>query len=312
MTLMRPTIAVALALLLLAVACSPRDAAEPSPTATQAPATATSTTSPPTPTATVERSPSPTPTPTPMPTPSPTPAGPTPTPTNTPVPEPIEFEFDEEVPARERALIQLGVLSGQDYAEEVLDGAVVRTVFVQVANTGVCIDGASAIGYKICVNAGTDSWQSLADYLKLKIAAHEYFHVWQHDLFCYREPKWMFEGLAEWFGYEAIIEDGLVERVAASVERQQVLQRDPIHEPLSEQEILYAAPNRPQYALWSFAAQRLMSGIGADELRTFCAGRRDGLEWEEAFEEAFGEPVEAFYEEFEEWRSEFLPYSAVE
>lgn len=215
--------------------------------------------------------------------------------------------MDEGIDPREQALIQIGVEVGQRYAEEHLSGKVRRTVTVHIANEGVCIDGANAIGYRICVNAASESWRSLSpEWRKVKIAAHEYFHVWQTDLFCYGEPKWLFEGLAEWFGYKVVEEAGMVDEVVASVARQQLLQEHPIEEPLAEQERLYAAPAPEQYALWSFAASLLMTGHDGEDLRTFCAGQAEGLSWQESFEAAFGEPVETFYAEFEEWRAGFL------
>ncbi len=281
-----------------AIACSARDAAEPtrqptaSPTATS---TAVRTLVPPTPPPTATRTPSP-----------------TPMPTATPVPASIQYTFDDDVDPREQALIQLGVRAGEDYANDHFGGAASRTVFVHVANDNSCINGATAIGYEICVNAGSDAWIALSpDYLKLKVLAHEYFHVWQHDLFCYREPEWLYEGMAEWYGYQAIVSAGLVDPVAASVERQVLLQQEPIHTPLSEQESATAAPQPAEYALWSFAAQRLMSGHNDADVRTFCAGKGEGLTWQESFEEAFGMSVEDWYMEFEEWRAGFLPYSGV-
>ncbi|MCA9855458.1 MAG: hypothetical protein KC482_18040 [Dehalococcoidia bacterium] len=297
---MRSLAILAALVIAVATACSPRETAEPSPSptdsATAAPTATAAGTAPPSPTAVK----------------TPTPKPPTATPTATAIPS-VVFTSDSDITERERALVQLGVLIGEEYANEQFGGGSRRTVFVHIAHAGVCISGASAIGYEICVNAASDSWVALSpDYLKLKILAHEYFHVLQHDLFCYREPKWLFEGLAEWYGYEAIIDAGLVDRIAASTERQVELQDSPIHEPLSEQEILYAAPTRPQYALWSFAAQRLMAGNSDEEVRAFCAGRRDDLTWKESFADAFGQTVEEFYEEFEVWRDGFLPYSAVE
>ncbi len=278
----------------LAIACSPRQGAEPTPTATA--------TRPVSPTVVA---------PTPRPTATRTPS-PTPMPTATPVPASIQYTFDDDVDPREQALIQLGVRAGEDYANDHFGGAASRTVFVHVANDNSCINGATAIGYEICVNAVSDSWVALSpDYLKLKVLAHEYFHVWQHDLFCYREPQWLYEGMAEWFGYQAIVSAGLVDPVAASVERQVLLQEEPIHTPLSEQEGAAVAPQPADYALWSFAAQRLMSGHTDADVRTFCAGKGEGLTWQESFEEAFGMSVEDWYAEFEEWRAGFLPYSAV-
>jgi hypothetical protein len=214
------------------------------------------------------------------------------------------------VPPKERGLISIGIRLAEDHAASALDGAVQRPIFIDVATEGVCIGGASAIGYRICFNAASPSWLALEpDYLKLKIAAHEYFHVWQHELFCYQQPKWLYEGLAEWFGYRVIVSEGLVEPAVGSGERQRVLQDDPILEPLSRQEVLYAAPQPNQYALWSFAAERLMVSHEPADVRTFCAGNALDVPWEEAFEQAFDEPVEDFYTEFEEWRAEFLPYT---
>jgi hypothetical protein len=280
------------------VACSPREIADPTPqprTATAtAPATAMAT-------STVPMGPAATPANTRLPTA---------TPTVTPIPH-LQFDIDESVPATERGLISIGIRLADEYAAVELGGAVERPILVQVATEGVCIGGASAVGYRICFNAASPNWLALEpDYLKLKIASHEYFHVWQHELFCYREPKWLFEGLAEWFGYRVIVEEGLVEQAVASAARQQVLQGAPILEPLADQEVLYAAPQPNQYALWSFAAERLMVRHSAGAIRGFCAGNREGLRWQEAFEDAFGEPVDDFYASFEEWRAGFLPYSA--
>jgi hypothetical protein len=73
--------------------------------------------------------------------------------------------------------------------------------------------------------------------------------------------------------------------------------------------VLYAAPQPNQYALWSFAAERFMVSHDPDDVRSFCAGNARGLRWQQAFEDAFGEPVEDFYASFEEWRADFLPFT---
>jgi hypothetical protein len=282
------------------LACAPRDRVEPTPPP-RSPAFAA------TPTA-VE------PTASTLPAGAATTASISPIPTATPAPAPgphLQFDIDDSVPATEAGLIAIGIRLAEELAEAEFGGAVQRTIFIQVATEGVCIGGASAIGYQVCFNAASRNWLALEpDYLKVKIAAHEYFHVWQHELFCYRQPKWLSEGLAEWFGHQVIVDEGLVEQVVASGERQQVLQREPILQPLSEQELLYAAPQPNQYALWSFAAERLMVSRNPGDLRAFCAGNGEDLSWQQAFEAAFGEPVEDFYAAFEEWRAGFLPYSS--
>jgi hypothetical protein len=222
----------------------------------------------------------------------------------------VEFEIDESVPPKEQGLIEIGIRLAGEYLRDELGETIELPVRVRVATDGVCIGGATAIGYEICVNAASPAWLALApDYLKVKIAAHEFFHVWQHDRFCYREPKWLFEGLAEWFAYNVIAGQGLVEPAVASGERQQTLQQAPILDPLAAQEVLYAAPQPNQYALWSFAAERLMVGNEAVDVGEYCAGNAEGLRWQDAFEDAFGEPVNAFYAAFEEWRADFLPYT---
>jgi hypothetical protein len=214
------------------------------------------------------------------------------------------------VPPKEQGLIEIGIRLADQYLEDELGETIELPVRIQVATDGVCIGGATAIGYEICVNAASPAWLALApDYLKVKIAAHEYFHVWQHDRFCYREPKWLFEGLAEWFAYRVIVGQGLVEPAVASGERQRTLQQAPILDRLEAQEVLYAAPQPNQYALWSFAAERLMARSDADAISAFCAANADGLRWQEAFATAFDTPVETFYTEFEAWRAGFLPYT---
>jgi len=292
----RAATAASLAFVLLAASavaaagCSTREAA-PAPTPTPAPPTATATPEPParTPTATT------------------TPVTPTPTATATPEPH-IRYNVDPEAPLRERSLVELGVTMGEEYAAAHLGGAVQRQILVIITTEALCIHGAVTIGYEICINVANKNWQAIPeDYFKVKVAAHEYFHVWQHELRCYREPKWLFEGAPEYLGYQAIIDKRLIDPVAASVAQQLVL-RDaaPLPE-LKAFEVAYAAPTEANYALWNFAVEQLLTGRDPSALRDFCEMAKEEDSWQAAFEAVFGETPEAFYAQFEDWRAGFLP-----
>jgi len=276
-----------LAALTVAAACSSRDAA-PTPTPSPAPATAIDTPEPPSRTPTTPGSP---------------------TPTETPTPEPhIRYNVDPNAPLRERSLVELGVTMGDDYAAAHLGGAVQRQILVIITTEALCIHGAVTIGYEICINVGNKNWEAIAeDYFKVKVAAHEYFHVWQHELRCYRDPKWLFEGAPEYLGYQAIIDKGLIDPVAASVAQQLVLKDAAPLPGLKAFEVAYAAPTEAEYALWYFAVQQLMAGRDLSALRDFCEMAKEEDSWQVAFEAVFGETPTAFYTEFEDWRAGFLP-----
>lgn len=287
-----PVLAAILLLLTASLsACSAREEPVATPTTT------------PTPAATATRAPE-----TPAPTETPA-ASPTPAPTATPTPEPhVRYNVDPKAPVREGSLVELGINMAEAYAEDALGGAVHRQILVIVTTEALCIHGAVTIGYEICINVGNKSWQALTDdWFKVKVAAHEYFHVWQHELRCYREPKWLFEGAPEYLAYRAIIANGLVDPVAASVAQQMVLRESPALPPLDAFEVSYAAPAEAHYALWYFAVERLLEGREPGLLDDFCRKARDEDDWRVAFADVFGETPGTFYEAFAAWRADFLP-----
>jgi hypothetical protein len=203
--------------------------------------------------------------------------------------------------------VELGITMAEEFSAENLGGAVQRQILVIVTTEALCIHGAVTVGYEVCINVGNKNWQAIpADYLKIKIAAHEYFHVWQHELRCYREPKWLFEGAPEYLAYEAITGQSLVDPVAASVAQQLVLKEASPLPALSQFEVAYSAPTEAHYALWYFAVQQLMQGHEPLALRDFCRMDHEGGDWQSAFAEVFGESPAAFYERFAAWRTEFL------
>ena len=156
-----------------------------------------------------------------------------------------------------------------------------------------------------------------------KIIAHEMVHTLQHELAGVRGgsddysipetgPRWLTEGIAEFLAFQAMsASDALgydTKRIWEFVE-----QGRRVDKLLSEMETLAGIKTArgSTYDYFLLAAGLLASRTDQSSLIHYYSLLQPGTTWQEAFETAFGLPVEEFYELFEEHRAAGSPKSNV-
>ena len=155
----------------------------------------------------------------------------------------------------------------------------------------------------------------------MKVAAHELLHAYQTALGGLRHsssddqvpragPRWLREGIAEFFAYKALDAGSVLsyetERNSTSNHKRFVTQAEGVDRPLSEMEKQDGIRGVP-YPFLLLAAELLASRSGEDALIRFFSLGQPGTTWQEAFETAFGMTVAEFYELFEEHRAAGFP-----
>ena len=202
--------------------------------------------------------------------------------------------------------IALGVQLAADFLGR-FGGAVERTVFVRITTTSECPNGVSARGYVICANVDSSGWRGLDFGDRVKVAAHEYYHVLQHEVGCYDVPQWIFEGAAEYMAFRVMTDAGFLEPQAATLASiQRVLAVFGSPPPLVND-----TSRRPagldEYAYWALAVEQLTIVQGLGSLRNFCADVSAGTGWEQAFLAAFGRTPSQFTAAFRDQSATWLP-----
>ena len=144
----------------------------------------------------------------------------------------------------------------------------------------------------ICLNTANSNWRGQEE----KTTAHEYFHTLQWELNCWRAPRWLQEGSAEYFGYEVAIANGRYSRafVEGFARITGIVDNRASIGTLREQEQTTVSV-ADSYKLFAYAAGELMRGPGFVSYRRFCEKFASGADWHAAFADAFGVTVDAFY-----------------
>ena len=149
-----------------------------------------------------------------------------------------------------------------------------------------------------------DTWPATTE--RKELAAHEYVHVWQHEIggnACMLGPRWISEGMAESLAYRALENDGLVSEAALDTfVRRQLQNGAPIA--LRSLESSWPADTNP-FAVAYLAVDRLLASAGPLRLRSWCARVGAGADWRSAFAATFGETTDAFYARFEAFRADY-------
>jgi hypothetical protein len=222
----------------------------------------------------------------------------TPLPTATPTPEAIAFNVDDGVSRADHHAIALGVELAADFLRRQGGGAIERTVFVRITTSDECPHGVSARGYVICANVDNTGWRALDFGERVKVAAHEYYHVLQHELGCFDVPQWLFEGSAEYMAFRVMTDAGFLEPQAAtlaSIQRVLAVFGSP---PALINDTSRRSAGLDQYAYWGLAVDQLLLVPGIGALRNFCADVGAGTGWEQAFLTAFGRTPSQFVASF--------------
>ena len=178
-----------------------------------------------------------------------------------------------------------------------------------------------ANGSSIMTNTFSERYAQTKPKYRMKVAAHELFHAYQTALGGLRHsssddqvptagPRWLREGIAEFFAYKALDAGNVLsyetERNSTSNHQGFVAQAEGVDRPLSEMEKKDGLRRVP-YPFLLLAAELLASRSGEDALIRFFSLGQPGTTWQEGFETAFGMPVKEFYELFEEHRAAGFP-----
>ncbi len=268
------------------------------------------------PTATFTSTPTSTPTQIPEPTQTPTPTA-TPTPV---VPQPnIVYQFDGQTTEEDKVIIQRGIEMANRFFFLQLGRVVDHQVVINIVNLqgNPCFGGplARVSLNTICINIGNEYWFSTAlgasEQGKLKLVAHEYYHLLQVSLGCStllspnslaKEPAWLQEGTAEFMAHAAIDFAG-VEKLDYRVSRWQDNDKRSSYLPaLSTWETIEPGEQMP-YVVPALAVHYLASTAGLGSVVAFCELNGKGLVWQDAFYQAFSITPTAFYEQFELYRA---------
>lgn len=130
-----------------------------------------------------------------------------------------------------------------------------------------------------------------------RVAAHEYVHLYQinngcaHALRMGEKPKWFIEGEADWFSYKAVKGSWSFPSWFKFAIKQMGIKSIQTYDEAQNAEGMY-----PYFAL---AVDFLMKNRDIKTLDSFCVNLGKGQEVSVAFQDAFGTPLEKFYEEFE-------------
>ena len=154
--------------------------------------------------------------------------------------------------------------------------------------------------------AAADTWT--ADTERKELAAHEYVHVWQGELggnACMLGPRWISEGMAESLAYRSLVAAGLIPQANMDTFTKRQLITATTHPALAQLETQWPDSANP-YSVAYLAVDRLLAANGPLPLRAWCQAVGGGVEWHTAFTQAFGEDTNAFYAQFEAYRSAYL------
>ena len=276
----------------------------------------------------VVRGPKPVP-PAPPPAPAPPPPPPPPAPG-----APATYFFGSEVSAQQQAALQLALDMGARYIRSALGRELPQ--FIVYAHADVEAMIATYVQTKpTSPDAARGLWGSGSqfgegEYRKIwigpawfqdavsnqtngtKIAIHEAVHVLQSELagpgalnsgpddVPRAGPRWLSEGVAEWTGYQAIAENRLIRIEDARARWERTTKS--LSTPLQAHEVRRGRPDGA-YDLFAFAVDYFVRGRNRGDLLTYFEAIGRGEAWQSAFATVFGKSVDAFYAEFEAYRS---------
>ena len=199
-----------------------------------------------------------------------------------------------------------GVGLGRSFVNRHLDFAPSQYICLEFRNSvGGQEYTATVYGHRAIFFVENPQWVNRTFEQKMQTGAHEYFHIVQHELsrnwFGSLEPHWLIEGSAEYVGYGAFMEEGILtqEEVDSLLHLRTARSQAPA---LSSVEFvsdwLAVCPELPCYSISFEATQSLLTRGDLRDLGRFLVLAR-AEPWPEAFDESFGITVEDFYTSFE-------------
>jgi hypothetical protein len=232
----------------------------------------------------------------------------------------VTFEVDAGVSQSEQDVIRGGVMIAQSYFLSTFSWTPTQSVKVIVRSGTNGPIQAQAQGAQITVYAGNADWQRFGPGFKRKTLVHEFFHVMQYFLGWIPANQqvtsalWLLEGSAEYVGYLAAYAGQGVNSVDQLRGCHQFRVSNGVRIPrLSELEGQgfndVSRQGAPVYSIGYLAAERAAEASGLRSLSTFGLSAATST-WQDAFLRAFGSPLSAFYDAFEQYRNSWRPPSS--
>ena len=224
----------------------------------------------------------------------------------------VKFRFDTGVSAEDEAYVREGIRLAQDFVAVTFGLDVTEPVTVEVQSSDPGRSSAEARDQHVSIRTAHPVWITSNALQKTKIVVHEYFHVLQGDLLNGHEPWpiWLQEGAAEYVGFLAVAERGLVPYDAARDYHYGGAAYNPLLA-LVEMESWEGFSAADQaccaYSLSPLAVEILTAERGIDSITDYYALLGRGEDPEDAFEAAFGVELNDFYAMFAGQQQGFAP-----
>jgi len=229
----------------------------------------------------------------------------------------VTFDVDAGVAQADQDVIRSGITLAQSYFLSAFSWTPTQPVkiIVRVGTNGPI--QAQAQGAQITVYAGNADWQRFGPEFKRKTLVHEFFHVMQFFL-GWTQPNqqltsalWLLEGTAEYVGYLGAYAEQGVNSVDQLRGCHQLRVVSGVRMPrLSELEgqgfYDVSRQGAPVYSIGYLAAEFAVRESGLRSLSTFGLSVATSP-WQDAFLRAFGSPLSAFYDAFEQYRDSWRP-----
>lgn len=250
------------------------------------------------------------------------------------MPELLTIEFKHGVDTSDEAEIRQGFKIMDFYLTKWFDRSLNRKSSITVENKNEdnkwVDEGERMAFYYHTLN---EEWTGIKDFkmmdLRRRAAAHEYVHLYQENQGCARPGRegekalWFLEGTAEWLSYKAFEESGNLPSSFSHLSKEQYFltllkQFKTELGPLKDQEEsgygkgVTLGRDPGVYANHALAIEFLMKDRDMKTLDAFCNNLGKGQEISAAFHNAFGIPLETFYEEFEAYKNTLLSGSSNE
>jgi hypothetical protein len=227
--------------------------------------------------------------------------------------EEIRFYIGPSIGAEDAMYIREGIRLAQDFVDERLGAELSKQTIVNAVPAAPRAGGQEvgmSTSHAVVLYTGADGWLGLAPFDRVHVVVHEYTHVVQAELTNDRRfasPLWIDEGVAEYVGYQAVIEAGLVGAEDVAAYQTAVVLAGPSLPPLGELESVAAYQSQPAnvYGLAYLAVKRLVGDRDLESIRRYYEKVGAGASWRAAFQSAFRVNPREFYDAFEAARVGF-------
>jgi hypothetical protein len=219
--------------------------------------------------------------------------------------EDIRFYVGPSIEAEDAMYIREGIRLGQDYVHNRI-GADVTTPTIVNAVPAAPRGNVDLVGmstsHALVVYTGSEGWHRAAPFDRVHVVVHEYTHVVEEELGGdrFNAPLWIDEGVAEYVGFQAVIDAGLVS--AADVEAYNAVNvvAGPALPALAAVERAADFQTQPSnvYGLSYLAVKQLVAGRPSS-IRRYYERLGSGDNWRAAFQSAFRINPRDFYAAFE-------------